>query len=132
MSGGLERVLRERRERRRRVIEALRAYAGELRRALGRVTLILYGSYARGDFNAWSDVDVIVVSEAFKGVRYVERWRLLPPPPPGLEALDTVTWTPGEARVMLGKPSWRKALEHAVVVADDYGLLGEGAPEARH
>ena len=119
-------MLRERRERRRRVLEALGAYAGVLRGALGRVTLVLYGSYARGDFNVWSDVDVIIVSEAFEGVRYVERWRLLPPPPPGLEALDAVTWTPGEARVMLGRPSWRKALEHAVVVVDDYGLMGGG------
>lgn len=32
-------------------------------RRLGRITAILYGSYARGDFNEWSDIDVLIVAE---------------------------------------------------------------------
>jgi hypothetical protein len=30
---------------------------------LGKVTAILFGSYARGDFNVWSDMDVLIVAE---------------------------------------------------------------------
>ena len=127
----MEEALRRRAEERRRVIDTLRRYANSLRASLGSVTLILYGSYARGDFNAWSDVDVIIVSGAFEGTRYIHRWRLLPPPPPGLEALDAVTWTPREAREMLAKPSWKKALRHAIVIADDYHVAeGLGVGEA--
>ncbi len=29
---------------------------------LAPVAAILYGSYARGDFNAWSDIDVLIVT----------------------------------------------------------------------
>ena len=89
---------------------------------LGRLAAILYGSYARGDFNLWSDADVIVVSEVFEGVRPLDRWRLLEATrPPSL--LEPIPWTPGEARRMLGKPSWRHAMEQGcVVVLDDYGV----------
>ncbi len=111
-----------RRRERERVIELLRDYAELLRRRLGRITLLLYGSYARGDFNLWSDIDVVIVSDAFKGARFLERWKMLPEPPPGLEALDTITWTLEEARVLMEKPSWRKALEDAIVIVDDYML----------
>ncbi|MCE4613757.1 MAG: nucleotidyltransferase domain-containing protein [Desulfurococcales archaeon] len=99
-------------------------YAEELRQALGRATVILYGSYARGDFNVWSDVDVIIVSEAFEGRRFLQRQALIPDPPEGLEGLSPIPWTPGEARVMLRKPAWRKALKNAIVVIDDYSIGG--------
>ena len=117
------RIIEERKRRRGEVIGKLSEYASSLRGTLGRVTLVLYGSYARGDFNAWSDIDVIIVSEAFEGVKFTMRWRLLPEPPEGLEALDVIAWTPSEAAVMLSKPSWRKALEYSIVVADDYKIV---------
>ena len=123
MRGGLG-ILERRRRERERVIGLLRAYAGELRRALGRVTVILFGSYARGDFNVWSDVDVIVVSEAFEGLRFPQRQAMLPDPPEGLEGLSAITWTPAEARVMVGKPAWRKALKDSIIIADDHELAG--------
>jgi predicted nucleotidyltransferase len=36
-------------------------------------TIILYGSYARGDWSEWSDIDVIVVSEDFVNMGYWDR-----------------------------------------------------------
>ena len=114
------------------MIEALRRYAKQLRERLGRVTLVLFGSYARGDFNQWSDIDALIVSDAFRGVRFLERWRLLPEPPAGLEALEPITWTPEEARVMLEKPSWRTALREAVVIVDDYGLFAAKRGSTHH
>ena len=115
-------VLRERVERRSRVLRLLREYSAVLKRVFGMVTVILYGSYARGDFNVWSDVDVIVVSSVFEGVRFLRRWELLPEPPEGLEALDIIAWSPREAEAMLSKPSWRKALSGSIVIVDDYGM----------
>ena len=104
------------------VLEQLKRWVERLRARLGKATVILYGSYARGDFNLWSDVDVIIVSEAFEGTRFTRRWLLIEPtqPPPGVEA---VAWTPREAAERLSKPAWRHALSHGcIVLLDDYSL----------
>ncbi|MCS6785162.1 MAG: nucleotidyltransferase domain-containing protein [Candidatus Caldarchaeum sp.] len=39
----------------------------ELEERLGPVSAAVVGSYARGDFNQWSDLDVLVVSPNFVG-----------------------------------------------------------------
>jgi len=35
--------------------------------------IILYGSYARGDWREWSDIDLVVISDDFAGKRHWER-----------------------------------------------------------
>jgi Nucleotidyltransferase domain. len=73
----LDEVIRERAVERERVIRGLRIYADRLRIRLGGLTMILYGSYARGDFNLWSDVDVLIISEYFRGRNFVTRCIIL-------------------------------------------------------
>ena len=119
------RIIEERKRRRREIIDKLVEYTRDLRRTLGKVTVVLYGSYARGDFNAWSDIDLIIISDAFENIKFTMRWRLLPEPPEGLESLDAITWTRSEAAILLSKPSWRKALKHSMVIANDYGIVLE-------
>ena len=34
---------------------------------------ILFGSYAQGTFNDWSDIDLAIVSTAFAGERFIDR-----------------------------------------------------------
>lgn len=34
---------------------------------------ILFGSYANGTFNEWSDIDLLIVSDSFKGNRFEGR-----------------------------------------------------------
>ena len=104
------------------VVRELAGYADVLRLRLGRLSMALFGSYARGDFNLWSDVDVIVVSEAFEGKPFEARCLALLDAPPRIEA---VCWAPGEAVRMLGKPWWREALRGCVSIVDDYGLFNE-------
>lgn len=111
----------------REVLEAICGWAEEARRVLGGATILVFGSYARGDFNLWSDVDVIVISGAFEGVSFTRRWRLLPRTDLPVEA---VTWTPREARIMLSKPSWRKALMECLILADDYNIAPNGCRRA--
>lgn len=36
-------------------------------------TAILFGSYANGKYNEWSDIDVLLVSDAFKGERFIDK-----------------------------------------------------------
>lgn len=120
MPRGLEELLREREEERARAIERARAVAEELRKRLGRATIVLHGSYSRGDFNLWSDVDMLIVSERFEGVHPLKRLDLvLETLPPRFEA---ICLSPSEARAQLEKPWWREALKSAVFLVDDYGL----------
>ncbi|MBS7648760.1 nucleotidyltransferase domain-containing protein, partial [Candidatus Bathyarchaeota archaeon] len=52
-------IIEERRRLREKRIEEAREWASRIRL---RVTAILIGSFARGDFNLWSDVDILVIS----------------------------------------------------------------------
>jgi hypothetical protein len=65
--------------------------------------VLLFGSYARGDFNLRSDVDIIVVLEAFKDIGQVLRGVTLPASEE-LANIEAVCWAPSEARNMLKKP----------------------------
>lgn len=58
----------------------------------GLQAVVVFGSVARGDFNLWSDVDVLVVADALPD-RLLDRLDLLRPVVPGVQA---VAWTPEE------------------------------------
>jgi len=61
----MERIAEKRRELRERIIRKVKVFAESLKEVLGSVTVVLVGSYARGDFNEWSDIDLlIIVAEA--------------------------------------------------------------------
>ena len=57
---------------RRRVVEMLRVLAERLR-VYGLRSLVLTGSYARGEQLRDSDIDAIIVAEAFEGLPFYER-----------------------------------------------------------
>ena len=40
---------------------------------IGIEQAILFGSYAQGTFNGWSDIDLAIVSKAFEGERFKDR-----------------------------------------------------------
>mgnify|MGYP000725225589 CR=1 FL=1 len=108
-------VIKERRRLRERVVEEARQWALSLP---FKATAILVGSYARGDFNLWSDVDVLLVAD-FKE----------PPPrrlinvkvPPGFEVIPV---TPSELRRLIdrGDALVVEALRRGVVLRDDLKL----------
>jgi Nucleotidyltransferase domain. len=56
-------IIEERLKEREKAIEEAKEFALCISRKLGKITAILFGSYARGDFNVWSDIDVLVVAE---------------------------------------------------------------------
>ena len=128
------RVPRERVEEWLCVLDEVERAASRLAEVLGRVSVLLHGSFARGDFNLWSDVDLVLVSEVFRGVRHLDRyelvWRLLPP------RAEVVAWTPEELKQALEKPAWLAAFRRGVVVVrDEHGvaeLLRRAGVEALH
>lgn len=106
-------------EQRARAREALLAraarFADDLRRRLdGVVAAVVVGSVARGDWNKWSDVDVVVVCDPAPDLdRRAEL--AVDPAHPGVQA---VIWSPEElaARRARGDPMAREAHEVGVVV----------------
>ena len=72
------------------VLEMLKAFAEKLRSILGSAEVYLFGSYARCDWLTDSDIDLVVVSDAFKGLSLEKRYALvrkLLPPDRGFEIL---------------------------------------------
>lgn len=78
--------------------------------------MAVFGSVARGDFNVWSDVDVLVVADALPE-RWLDRLAVLAErAPPGVSALG---WTPDEwaQEVARRNPIATEVLGHGVVVS---------------
>ena len=73
--------LAARRAERERLIALAREYADALSQTLPLTAAVVGGSVARGDFNVWSDVDVLVVSDALPE-RLAERAHVLGAAPP--------------------------------------------------
>lgn len=84
-----------------------------------KATAVLIGSYARGDFNLWSDVDVLLVAE-FSGSP-VERLRPLDMPP-GFQVIPLTE----EEFIRLfrrGDPLTVEALRVGVTLRDDFEIV---------
>jgi uncharacterized protein len=57
--------------------EKVREYIAELEKnKIHLKKAILFGSYANGKFNKWSDIDIALVSDSFEGDRYNDRKKI--------------------------------------------------------
>ena len=110
-------VIERRKELREHVIKEASNWASKLP---FKVTAILVGSYARGDFNLWSDVDVLLISESFTGGP-VERLKLLDVP----SGFQVIPLTLKEFKRLLTKGDHLaiEAIEFGVVLRDDLKLI---------
>lgn len=104
----VERRVREREK----VIGRARSYASSLE---GRYSVFLVGSYARGDFNAWSDIDLVVIGE-FKE-KVVDRLMNLGVP----HRFEVIPLTPEEAvrGAEKGNPLIVELVDRGVTLRDD-------------
>ena len=75
-------VIKERIKQREKIIREVRRWVESIQFT---VTAVIIGSYARGDFNVWSDVDVVLISDRFLE-NPLERLRQIDPLP-GVEAI---------------------------------------------
>lgn len=85
-------VVRRRAEQAQRVEQA-GLWAARLAQHLPLDAVVVFGSTARGDFNLWSDIDVLVVSRALPADARQRLELLMSNAPPGLQPLG---WTPEE------------------------------------
>ena len=109
-------IIREREKTRRKVISEAKAWAKTLK---FKSTVILVGSYARGDFNLWSDVDILLIAN-FRG-NILQRLKNINYPP-GYEVLPL---TPEEFFRLVNKkdPLALDALSYGIILRYDLGIV---------
>jgi len=117
-------VTEQRRKQQERLVAIARTYAWNLRRLLGPLTAILYGSVARGDFNLGSDVDILIISEELPSdpVRRTELLYSVVEPP-----LEPKGYTPEEFRALLNRRHsvLMAMLQPHIVLMDDLQMTRE-------
>lgn len=114
-------VVARRRADRQELLDRAALLAQGLDARLGVRAVVVFGSVARGDFNTYSDIDVLVVAERLPA-DYRERLDAIGwPPPPRVEP---VAWTPREYRRQLARRN------PIAVEAERDGVWLAGDPEA--
>lgn len=112
----MEKALAERARERERLLELARGYVAGLARRRPLLAAVVVGSVARGDFNLWSDVDVVVVAEGLPE-RVPVRGAVLAQEAPG--GVQPIGFTPEELKRALrrGNPLAREAVTTGVVLS---------------
>lgn len=108
-------AIEARRAERERLIELARRYVDSLARRLEVLGAVVTGSVARGDFNLWSDVDILVVARELPGRAPDRAGLLLACAPPRTQP---VGYTPQELERAWYKHNRlvREALERGIVL----------------
>ncbi len=111
--------------------ELAEQFAQRAHEALGKVTVWLYGSVARGDFNFWSDVDVLVVAENLPS-HPLERLELLMSLAP--VGVEPIGYTKEEFDALIKKhyPNLTALLHEAICLRDDLGLSCRASKSDNH
>lgn len=114
----MQQVLERRQIARQTAIEKATAYTRRLQEALGPLTAVLYGSYARGDFGLSSDIDVIIISDTLPA-EPLDRLEVLYQDVSG--NLEPKGYTRSEFLNLVDRrhPAILDIMEHGVVLADD-------------
>ncbi len=57
-----------------RIIETIKELIAELKQnQINLTNAVLFGSYAKGNYNEYSDIDVALISESFSGNRFLDK-----------------------------------------------------------
>lgn len=123
------RVIRRRAAERKALVDRAQHFAVRLDASTGVLAVVVFGSVARGDFNLWSDVDVLVVVREVDD-RLLDRLRSA-----GQEVglVEPVVWTAEQLRSQLRRrdPIALESVERGIwLVGTAAGVLG-GAGEGR-
>jgi predicted nucleotidyltransferase len=108
-------------KRRKKLREKIIAEVGEWAQKLSfKATVVLIGSYARGDFNLWSDVDILLITE-FSSKNPLERLKHIDT----LPGYEIIPLTPNEFDRLLqkGDPMAVEAASEGVIIKDDFNLF---------
>lgn len=114
-----EAVLDRRRQEQCALVERAQVFADGLDPQLGVKAVVVFGSVARGDFNLWSDVDVLVIAEHVAN-GWLARIVSVGEPP---ALVQPMVWTPAEWTQQLARNN------AAALEAADRGIWLVGSAE---
>lgn len=105
-------ALRRRYEERGEFLARARAFAAALPPGIDPVAVVVFGSVARGDWNRWSDIDVLVIAQHLPD-RPLDRLAALGDRP---ASVAPIAWTPTEWQARLDRrdPIAVDAKQHGV------------------
>lgn len=111
-------------EDRKNLLEKAEYYLEKLRKEIGPISGVVFGSVSRGDFNDASDIDILVIAEELPTHPLRRLDVLLAPWVPGV---DPKGYTPSEFVQLKqkGNPFIQLILEEGIVLTDEIGVLNE-------
>lgn len=120
-------VLAERRAERERLLALARSYVDRISRRLEVRAAVVVGSVARGDFNVWSDVDVVLIVDELPERAPDRMAALLADAPPGVQPIG---FSREEFRAALrkGNPLALEACGSGLVLAGGDVIAGAAEP----
>jgi len=120
----MKRVVEFRRRLREEAIRRAGAFAKCVESKLGKVTAIVFGSYARGDFNAWSDIDVLIVTNTALPTNPLRRLDMVEECLLNAGAVEPIILTEKEflERLRRRDPAVVEAVEKGITLLDSLGL----------
>ena len=101
-------------ESKRPLMDRLTDFIEKLDAEIGVDQVLLFGSTAKGERHESSDVDLIVVSEAFEGMPQLKRLGFLQHRWRYREDLEAFAYTPSEFKRVKDRPLMRKILAYAI------------------
>ena len=108
-------IIEKRRNQREKIIKDAKDYVNNYD---FKCSSLLIGSYARGDFNLWSDVDILIIAK-FEG-NPLERLKTLTFPP----GYEIISLTPDEvnSKILKKDKFILDALKDGIMLRDDYSI----------
>ncbi len=118
-------IIEERIRKREEYLERAHGFAECVLRKLSNSTIIVYGSVARGDYNEWSDVDVLVITAEKIPPKPVDRLEILHECVKNNPLIEPVVITYQEFIKLLIKknPLVIEAIEKGVFLVDKLSVL---------
>lgn len=119
----MEKIIEFRKKLREEALKKARIFA-ECVRKIGKVTVIVFGSYARGDFNVWSDIDVLVITDAALPPNPLKRLDMIEECLAIVSEIEPIILTINEFRDRLRKrdPAIIEAIDKGIVILDELKL----------
>jgi uncharacterized protein len=111
-------ILERRRREREELLERAHSFVASIERQHPLRAAVVFGSVARGDFNLWSDVDLLLIIDGFEELGFLERLDELGERPPRVQP---IVWTPEE---------WKRQLERRNAIAMEGSESGVWLREA--
>lgn len=118
----MKNVIQLRRRERKDLLEKAEKYLEKLRKRLGPLSGVVFGSVSRGDFNDASDIDIVVIAEELPTHPLRRLELLLTPWAPGIDPKG-YTRSEFEQLKLKGNPFIQLILEEGIVLVDEIGVF---------